>query len=904
MIMRKTLFLYFLFLLSVFQVYSQQGLVWWRCIGGSDVDQHYGMAISRSGLIVSAGRTRSNNGDIVGQHGPSDALLSALNKDGSIAWLKVIGGSENDALIGADVDTLADGNLMMAFTAGSNNGDISGNQGGWDFVFRKYSQTGTLIWSKTYGGAGQETISEIKATADGGVIAVGTTSSNNSGDVGINHSSGTRDVWIVKLNASGNIEWQKCFGGSLDEQTGSITTAPDGGYYFSTMTQSTDGDLTGLVAAGTAMAWDLWLVKINASGVIQWSKQIGGSDNEEAGMLLATSSAIYVTFGSRSADRDIPSNQGLHDLVVFKYNHSGTLIWKKVYSSPGSVDSPGGIEKTPDGNLYVIAVTYSHQFGGFPIVNPNTNEGQALLLRIDSLNGNLQWVRSYGGTERDFAAGIKVDVNGDVYITGSTNSNNFDVSGNHGDYDAMVFRLSAGNRIFGNVFIDRNNNNTFDASDSRMNDMPVQTSKNGNVYATTFSSNAAYSLEVDTGLYSTRIKFPFNSPYYTVVPDTFQCNFTGPYQTCSKNLQVKPIAGIRDLRIYTFPLGPARPAFHTDYLLVGYNVGTDTVSSGIITWKKDPRVTVTNYSIPPAAIIGDSVVWSFANFKPLDSIKIIIKVTTPPPPQLTAPGLLKYTARIRPIDTDLVPLDNDLILYNRVVGPLDPNDKMNLLGDTLVKQQVENGEYIGYVIRFQNVGTAPAFDIVIRDTLTTRLQTHTFEPLASSHPYHLQVTGNVAVWKFTGINLPDSVSNEPKSHGFIAFRLKPVSTLPVGDSIVNKAAIYFDYNDAVITNPNVLRIINNAFVTSVTSIDRNDNSILVYPNPVTGGFIHVIDKENNQLINSWKLINVFGQTLVSNSLALPGNNIDIPTLTWPNGIYILEITTRKKIIYKRIVILK
>ena len=105
-----------------------------------------------------------------------------------------------------------------------------------------------------------------------------------------------------------------------------------------------------------------------------------------------------------------------------------------------------------DGNLYVTAVCYSTNFSGFPVYNPG--DGQALLLRMDTLNGALRWVRSYGGSQRDFAADMKIATNGDVIISGSTLSNDYDISGNHGNYDGLVFRVIPANRIKGNVFID------------------------------------------------------------------------------------------------------------------------------------------------------------------------------------------------------------------------------------------------------------------------------------------------------------------------------------------------------------------------------------------------------------------------------------------------------------------
>src|SRR5258705_1388730 len=99
-----------LLLLSINYLKSQEGLRWWRCVGGTAYDQHIGMTMSRSGLIISVGRTESNDGDISGNHGGGDALISAVRKNGTLAWTKAVGGTNAEGINGGDVDTLTDGN--------------------------------------------------------------------------------------------------------------------------------------------------------------------------------------------------------------------------------------------------------------------------------------------------------------------------------------------------------------------------------------------------------------------------------------------------------------------------------------------------------------------------------------------------------------------------------------------------------------------------------------------------------------------------------------------------------------------------------------------------------------------------------------------------------------------------
>ena len=129
-------------------------------------------------------------------------------------WQKCYGGSNDDY-----INTLAipapDGGLLLGLVTQSNDGDISGNHGNEDISLMKINATGILQWQKCYGGTGTESINNLISTTDGGFIIVGTTQNSNNGDVSGNH--GAKDAWIIKINAIGTIQWQKCYGGSTDD---------------------------------------------------------------------------------------------------------------------------------------------------------------------------------------------------------------------------------------------------------------------------------------------------------------------------------------------------------------------------------------------------------------------------------------------------------------------------------------------------------------------------------------------------------------------------------------------------------------------------------------------------------------------------------------------------------------
>jgi len=136
-----------------------------------------------------------------------------------------------------------------------------------------------------------------------------------------------------------------------------------------------------------------------------------------------------------------------------------------------------------------------------------------------------------------------------------------------------------------------------------------------------------------------------------------------------------------------------------------------------------------------------------------------------------------------------------------VQGSFDPNDKAENHGGGIAPAQIAAGEYLNYLIRFQNTGTDAAFNITIRDTLDAKLDWSTFEMVSASHPYQLQINNsNQMAWVFNNINLPYSAIDEPGSHGYIAYRIKPKSNPGIGAAIANRASIYFDFNLPVQTD--------------------------------------------------------------------------------------------------------
>jgi uncharacterized repeat protein (TIGR01451 family) len=282
--------------------------------------------------------------------------------------------------------------------------------------------------------------------------------------------------------------------------------------------------------------------------------------------------------------------------------------------------------------------------------------------------------------------------------------------------------------------------------------------------------------------------------------------------------------------------------------------------------------------------------YNFSNLAPSSSgnVDIIFNV----PALIPLGAILKNVAIINPIVGDSTPANNTDTLYVTTTGSFDPNDKTVLPSGPITPSFIGNGNYLDYIIRFQNTGTDTAFTVFIRDTLSNNLNESDIQVLSASHPYTTKIEGtNIIEWRFNNILLPDSNKNEPKSHGFIRYRIRPRSTLALGDQIKNKAAIYFDFNDPVMTNETTTQ------VNVITAINPVGNSIAtkVYPNPAHS-YIYV--KVEGRF--SYRFYDIAGQLVLTQANIY--NQALINTSILAKGLYILQIKTEKGVAVHKILI--
>ncbi len=287
---------------------------WEKNYGGNDTDHAYSIQQTTDGGYIIAGLTDSIDGDVTENQGSVDYWIVKIDELGTIQWQKTYGGSSLD--LATSIQQTTDGGYIIAGYSDSNDGDVTGNNGDYDYWIVKIDEFGAIQWQKSLGGSGEDRAESIQQTTDGGYILAGYSNSND-GDVTGNH--GYFDYWIVKLEENGTIQWQKSLGGGGEDRARSIQQATDGGYVVAGESYSYDGDVT-----QNNGDYDFWIVKIDEVGTIKWQKTYGGSARDEAKSIQQTTDGGYIVTGdTRSYDGDVTGYHGGWDYWIVKLSEEG-----------------------------------------------------------------------------------------------------------------------------------------------------------------------------------------------------------------------------------------------------------------------------------------------------------------------------------------------------------------------------------------------------------------------------------------------------------------------------------------------------------------------------------------------------------------------------------------------------
>ncbi len=405
-------------------------IVWQRTLGGSGTDNILSIAAASDGGCAVVGFSYSSDGDCTGNHNPdnSDVFVAKLDATGGVEWTRMLGSSFEDW--GYSISATSDGGYLVGGFAGAEDGDVSGSHDSQDNWLVKLDGDGAIDWQRPLGGTGFDGATYAQEAVDGSIMVAGTTGSNDGDVSGYN---GGFDMWVAKLDGTGAIEWQDCFGGTESDQVFAMATATDGSVIAAGYTTSDDGDVSGIHGNS-----DAWVIKVDASGVLAWQRCLGGNGTDNAnGVLLTADGGCLISCYTTSNDGDVSGNHGDYDMWAVKLDADGAIEWQHCL---GGTTSDGGYAAVQDADGGYTITGFATSTDGD--VTELAGASDVWLVHLDAA-GALEWETTYGGTGEDGASALVPKPGGGYFLAAISASDDGDVSGGHGGEDAWVLSLTA-----------------------------------------------------------------------------------------------------------------------------------------------------------------------------------------------------------------------------------------------------------------------------------------------------------------------------------------------------------------------------------------------------------------------------------------------------------------------------
>ncbi|MBP9796008.1 MAG: putative metal-binding motif-containing protein, partial [Chitinophagales bacterium] len=394
---------------------------WQNTIGGISSDELSICQTQDGGYIIGGSSQSGLSGDKTEPgYGAQDYWVLKLDSLGEIQWQKSAGGGSMDNLY--DLCQTNDGGYILG---GSSLSDISGNKteatiaGSFDYWIVKLDSLGNILWQNNIGGSGNDQLYSVDATLDGGCILGGYSNSPISGDKTENNILGSDDYWVVKLNSTGDIEWQNVIGGSGQDWLYCIRNTTDNGYIISGRSYSgISGDKTEENIAGSS---DFWIIKLDSSGVIQWQNTIGGNLEDWPLAIEQTDDKGFIVGGlsnSNLSGDKTEASLGTYDYWVVKLDSLGNIDWQNTIG--GSLtDVCSSLRPTIDDGYIVGGSSYSGISGDKTELNVGFSD--YWLIKLDNI-GNILWQKTIGGWSDDNLITIQDTQNNGYIVGGWSNS--------------------------------------------------------------------------------------------------------------------------------------------------------------------------------------------------------------------------------------------------------------------------------------------------------------------------------------------------------------------------------------------------------------------------------------------------------------------------------------------------
>jgi len=427
------------------------------------------------------------------------------------------------------------------------------------------------------------------------------------------------------------------------------------------------------------------------------------------------------------------------------------------------------------------------------------------------------------------------------------------------------------NQIVGSIKFDANDNGC-DSLDLSISNLLILTD-NGSENSSTFTDSLGnFKIFTNEGNFNTTV--PNLPSYFTVTPNEQTSSFSGFDNSFTADFCIAPNQVINDVNIALLSIIPARPGFNATYQMAYKNVGTTQLNGNITLEFDETKLSFSNASETIGSQTSNSLTFDYSNLNPFETRTVDLEFNVSAPPTTEIDDILNFTTTINPIASDYTTDDNIFELNQTVVGSYDPNDITCLEGNQVLFANKD--KYLHYIIRFQNTGTASAINVVVKNILDNHLDWSTLQLENLSHNNRVAIkNGNEIEFIFENIDLPDSTTDEPNSHGFIAYKIKPKADIALDDIILNKADIFFDYNSPIETNTTSTRIVDVLAINKNTLLDFS-----VYPTPTE----NILNIKSKTEISKIEIYSKLGQLILKNETE---NNIDISNLT--NGLYFVKV---------------
>ncbi len=418
-----------LFCLMIFgQEYAQcqVDISWERSYGGSGADGTRKAIKLMDGGYYVLGISVSSDNDVSLNLGGRDMWLIKIDSSGNLISETSFGGSQDDDNV--DIIYTSDDGFVFCGSSRSKDGHVPKNNGENDVWILKLDHLGNILWSKTFGGSGNDFGRRILEIENGDFLVLLSSDSRN-GD--FKHNYGERDVIIMRIDRLGNLIWQKNYGGSGYDFPENIIELTNGDFLISASSNSNDLDVG---TSGTST--DFWLFKIDEDGVILSSAVFGGSRAELWPVVFETEDYHYLISGpTTSNDGNMSQNYGSYDAWVAKIDSNLNFVWEK--SIGGSdFDRIVSIEETNVGTIILGGFSRSDDFD----LDNNYGERDAWLVEMNQSGGVLQ-EQNFGGSEDDVIDDLLLLSDGTIVLFGGSKSMDADVQNNYGSFDLWVLEL-------------------------------------------------------------------------------------------------------------------------------------------------------------------------------------------------------------------------------------------------------------------------------------------------------------------------------------------------------------------------------------------------------------------------------------------------------------------------------